>query len=168
MKALTIWQPWASLILVGAKPYEFRGWPPPAWLVGKRIAIHAGSRPARPKEVRALVLGLKGGFGLDRPALIAEPAIALLERVERGLVEAKRPTLARQAFQLPLGAVIGTAVVGQPMRGDACARELGMAVAGNDSDRDGTFNWGWPMLDIEPMLPPVEVSGAQGLWEFRA
>ena len=24
MKALTIWQPWASLIMVGAKPYEFR------------------------------------------------------------------------------------------------------------------------------------------------
>jgi hypothetical protein len=24
MKALTIWQPWASLIMIGAKPYEFR------------------------------------------------------------------------------------------------------------------------------------------------
>ena len=25
MLALTIWQPWASLIMIGAKPYEFRG-----------------------------------------------------------------------------------------------------------------------------------------------
>jgi len=24
MKALTIWQPWASLIMIGAKPFEFR------------------------------------------------------------------------------------------------------------------------------------------------
>jgi hypothetical protein len=24
MKALTIWQPWASLIMIGAKPVEFR------------------------------------------------------------------------------------------------------------------------------------------------
>ena len=24
MKGLTIWQPWASLIMIGAKPYEFR------------------------------------------------------------------------------------------------------------------------------------------------
>jgi hypothetical protein len=30
MKALTIWQPWATLIMIGAKPHEFRGqwiWP---------------------------------------------------------------------------------------------------------------------------------------------
>lgn len=167
MKALTIWQPWASLILVGAKPFEFRGWQPPRWLVGQRLAIHAGARPVRPKEVRALILGLKGGFGLERPALIAEPAIALLERVERGLVEAKKPTLAREAFRLPLGAVIATATVGAPKRGDWCARELGLEVAGNDSDRGGTFNWGWPMMDVLPLLPPVEVSGAQGLWEFQ-
>lgn len=39
MKALTIWQPWASLIMIGAKPYEFRSWQPPAWLIGKRRAI---------------------------------------------------------------------------------------------------------------------------------
>lgn len=27
MKALTIYQPWASLVMIGAKPHEFRGWP---------------------------------------------------------------------------------------------------------------------------------------------
>jgi hypothetical protein len=26
MKALTIYQPWASLVMIGAKPYEFRRW----------------------------------------------------------------------------------------------------------------------------------------------
>jgi hypothetical protein len=168
MKALTIWQPWASLILVGAKPYEFRGWPPPKWLIGRRLAIHAGMRPVKPKEVRALLLALKGGFGLERPSLIAEPAIALLERVERGLVEAKKPTLAREAFRLPLGAVIATATVGEPKRGDECARDRGIAVGGNDSDRGATFNWGWPMLDVEPLLPPVETAGAQGLWDWAS
>ena len=44
MKALTIWQPWASLIMAGAKPWEWRGWAPPRSLVGQRIAIHAGAR----------------------------------------------------------------------------------------------------------------------------
>lgn len=167
MKALTIWQPWASLILVGAKPWEFRSWQPPRWLIGKRMAIHAGARPVKPKEVRALILGLKGGFGLERPALLEEPALALLERVERGLVEAKKPTLATQAYRLPMSAVIGTAIVGEPMRGDKCAQAIGLGRAGNDSDRDGTFNWGWPMLEIKPLLPPVECTGAQGLWDFR-
>ena len=44
MKALTIWQPWASLIIAGAKPFEFRGWRPPASLIGQRIVIHAAAR----------------------------------------------------------------------------------------------------------------------------
>ena len=47
MKALTIWQPWASLIAMGAKPYEFRGWKPPKSLIGQRLAIHAGARPVK-------------------------------------------------------------------------------------------------------------------------
>jgi hypothetical protein len=37
MKALTIWQPWASLIMAGCKPYEFRRWAAPQRLVGQRL-----------------------------------------------------------------------------------------------------------------------------------
>ena len=44
MKALTLWQPWASLVIAGAKPYEFRSWSPPRWLIGQRIVIHAAAR----------------------------------------------------------------------------------------------------------------------------
>jgi hypothetical protein len=48
MKARTIWQPWASLIMIGAKPYEFRGRSYLAYidhpLPGERIGIHAGAR----------------------------------------------------------------------------------------------------------------------------
>jgi hypothetical protein len=49
--AITIWQPWATLIAIGAKPFEFRSWPVPARLIGQRIAVHAGARPVRCKEV---------------------------------------------------------------------------------------------------------------------
>ena len=41
MKALPLWQPWASLVAVGAKRVETRHWPAPPHLVGQRIAIHA-------------------------------------------------------------------------------------------------------------------------------
>lgn len=44
MKALSLWQPWASLIAVGAKRVETRAWPAPDWLIGQRIAIHAAKR----------------------------------------------------------------------------------------------------------------------------
>lgn len=43
MRALTVRQPWASLIASGAKRIENRTWRPPAALMGQRIAIHAGA-----------------------------------------------------------------------------------------------------------------------------
>lgn len=42
MKALTLIQPWASLIADGRKTIETRSWAPPKRLIGQRIAIHAG------------------------------------------------------------------------------------------------------------------------------
>mgnify|MGYP001448991868 CR=1 FL=1 len=45
MKAITLWQPWASLVAVGAKRYETRSWPAPKTLrVGDLLAIHAAGR----------------------------------------------------------------------------------------------------------------------------
>ena len=45
--AITLHQPWASLIALGVKTVETRSWPAPARLVGQRIAVHAGKRVAR-------------------------------------------------------------------------------------------------------------------------
>lgn len=44
MKALPLWQPWASLVAVGAKRVETRHWPAPARLIGQRVAIYATKR----------------------------------------------------------------------------------------------------------------------------
>lgn len=44
MKAISLWQPWASLIAVGAKTIETRSWCPPTAVVGQRVAIHAAKR----------------------------------------------------------------------------------------------------------------------------
>lgn len=41
MKAISLWQPWASLIVHGHKKIETRHWHPPRAVIGKRIAIHA-------------------------------------------------------------------------------------------------------------------------------
>lgn len=40
--ALTIHQPFAELIAMGAKKIETRGWHAPPAVIGRRIAIHAG------------------------------------------------------------------------------------------------------------------------------
>ena len=41
MKALSMWQPWASLVIDGRKKIETRSWRAPAWLIGVDLAIHA-------------------------------------------------------------------------------------------------------------------------------
>ena len=63
MKAISLWQPWASLVAVGAKRYETRHWPAPDGLVGQRVAIHAAKRTSElhrreePRFMRALPSG---------------------------------------------------------------------------------------------------------------
>ena len=44
MKAISLWQPWASLIACGVKMHETRHWRAPGWLIGQRIAIHAAKK----------------------------------------------------------------------------------------------------------------------------
>lgn len=155
MKALTIWQPWASLILAGAKPYEFRGWRPPRSIIGQRIAIHAGARRMKRDEIHGLLNQLVNPARFGTPCLHVEIARPLLERIHDN------------ERAVPLSHVLCTAIVGEPKSGDVCAREFGHD-AGNDSDRDGTFNWGWPLLEIEALAPPIEARGAQGLWDWRS
>jgi hypothetical protein len=150
--AITVWQPWASLIVIGAKPYEFRGRKPPAKHVGNRIAVHAGARPVKPDEIVQLIQKL----GARDVCLKQEIAFPFLERVLDGEIT------------LPTSHVLATAILGEGKRGDECARELGIAIGGNDSDREGTFNYGWPLTDIQPLVPPVPARGSQGWWSFTA
>jgi hypothetical protein len=42
--AISLWQPYATLIDVGAKRFETRHWPAPDRFIGKWVAIHAAAR----------------------------------------------------------------------------------------------------------------------------
>lgn len=168
MKCLTIWQPWASLIAIGAKPYEFRGWAPPRWLVGRDLGIHAGARPVRLTEVVELIERLEHPEIYETPCLHRDPALELLRQVRDGLKAKRTGGLLPdepEPFRLPLSCLLGTATVGVAKPGPACAREFDSAY-GNDSDRGETFNWGWPLTGFKPFLPPIEAKGAQGLWDW--
>ena len=154
MKALTIWQPWASLIIAGAKPYEFRSWSPPRWMIGQRIVIHAAARKIDTMEAAQMYHLLKhmgGSQGAKELCLKAELALPVLEAVRDG--------------SLPIGAGLGSATVGEARLGTHIAEDFGVPRA-NDRDRDEHANWGWPMLDIEPWADPIPCKGAQGLWNW--
>lgn len=153
MKALTIWQPWASLIAIEAKPYEFRGWPAPRSIRGQRIAIHAGARHVSKVEVRALLMKLNG----REPwlvSLIRDKALPLLE------------LLSHSPGAAPLASIVATAVVADCVRADKVAVEFGYA-AQNDSDRQEHFNWAWKLTDVQPLRPIVPAKGMQGLWDWK-
>lgn len=60
MKAITLWQPWASLIVFGPKRVENRTWRPKYLELPCRIAIHAGAKDER--HVSAPVLDVIAGL----------------------------------------------------------------------------------------------------------
>lgn len=47
MKAISIKQPWASLIVQGLKNIENRAWKCPEKYIGKRVLIHASEKPVK-------------------------------------------------------------------------------------------------------------------------
>lgn len=154
MKALTIYQPWASLIMLGAKPFEFRRWDyreRERSLEGRRIVIHAGARPIKPAEIADLIERLSEyqGVGTGMRASIALP---LLERIA-------------QAYKcqgvVNLAAGLGTAVIEKPRK---CTDLFRGKVA--DSDRIDEHMWAWPLTDIRPFAEPIPMRGAQGFWTW--
>lgn len=161
MKALTIWQPWASLIIAGAKPYEFRGWRAPRSIIGQRIVIHAATRKIDKAEACDLHYIL---LHRTKNAEFAQMA------AETCLIPDKAMPILGNSWMpfrppLPMAAGIGTAVIGEPRLGTEIAEEFGVPRA-NDSNRDEHANWGWPMLDIEPWPEPIPMRGAQGFWNW--
>lgn len=150
MKANVVFQPWASLIIMGAKPDEFRE---RSFLeyrhapkVGERIVIHAAARPIRPREVEDLLARLRAGDSSVDP----KAGIPLCERL-----------LAAHKCQgiLPMGCGIGSAVLGQP-------HEVKSTFKLPDSDRLLHHVWAWPMLKIHPWIPPIEARGMQGFYNW--
>jgi hypothetical protein len=159
MKAITVWQPWASLIIIGAKPYEFRdrsylaciNHPQP----GERIAVHASARPIRPVEVKDPLFRIGGRE--DTTGLIVERAKQLLDRIRA----------AHRCRALPLGAVLGTAIIGTPCSAETIFGGSRGDAAPQDSDR-GLFNWAWPLTSVEKFDVPVPARGQQGFWKWTA
>lgn len=149
--AITIWQPWASLIAHGAKRFEFRKGLPPEGLIGSRVAIHAGKRAVSYHEVRALRERISGPHW-HGTGLIPKLAAPVLDVALANL------------GALPRSSILCTAILGKPIRDAELEAALGVPGI-NDSDRDEHSNWGWPLTEIERLEPFQPASGKQGWWK---
>ena len=145
MKALTVWQPWASLIVLGLKPYEFRPWAYKPNMVGTRVAIHAGARRVPAREFSTLKLLILRGAG---------PRMGLTGDVDDFFM-----ALQDQCANLTHGAVIGFATLGEPVPSSATGFRP-------DSNRPEKSGFGWPMLDPKPLDIPEDARGQQGFWNW--
>jgi hypothetical protein len=156
VKALTVWEPWASLI-VGSpsappqKPVENRDWRPPASLIGERVAIHAGKTFDANAFYSIFVEGLFGPVRSPYPADTAFPrgaivGVATLDRV----IALQYQRDERMFF------------------GGRFAHLSPETIASWGLDADG-LRWfvgrfGWVFRDRRHIATPVECKGAQGLW----
>lgn len=146
MKALTLWQPWASLVAMGVKKYEFRRWPAPRSLIGERIVIHAAKREVHPAEILELLNDerrLGGSLGTFDSAEL-EMARRFLEHET-----------------LPLACGLAEATLGTPRRAiDLFASQM-------DPDEIDPDMWAWPMESVEEFRKPIPARGAQGFWNWK-
>ena len=145
MKAITLHQPWASLIAAGTKTVETRSWAPPPWVEGQRIAIHAGKQVA-------------GDDGLNEGTRLA--VIRLFGKSWRD--------------RIPRGAVVATALLEKAVQVQSVNPE-GVRLFGNPRlpqllpDPYGDFSpgrWLWFLRDVERVEPPVAVLGKQKIWNW--
>ena len=90
MPAVSLWQPWASLVAIGAKPFETRSFPIPRRLLGKRVAIHAAARPCFVDFDQDTIDAITDAFGqcgwnysLPRGVIVATAILAESIPVER-------------------------------------------------------------------------------------
>lgn len=158
MKALSLRQPYGSLVAAGIKPHETRHYPPPARYLGQRIAIHQAQR--RLPLIDALELGARHHGDPVAHGVITQ----MLNRT------------------LPAGAVVCTAVLSGAYRcGETIERrgkvlvEVVERLAGSpctDSyvpvNRFGAYaagRWFWSLADVHRLAVPVPCLGRQGWFQ---
>lgn len=150
MRAITLTQPWATLVARGYKKVETRSW---STQHRGPIAIHA----AKTFPSSAQNLMWREPFLSD-----LREAGAITWDLFYGPAGAARATL-------PLGAVIATAKLGDVWkveRLDQAAR-WGLSAAETEYGDYSPGRYAWFLYDIEPLPEPCPAKGALGLWEWR-
>lgn len=153
MKAISLWQPWATLVAVGAKRIETRGWP---------------TRYRGPLAIQAA----KRWNGELRDLCFQEPFRTTLLRA-LGAISAKASVGAKLFDELPRGAVVARAnlidcVPIRPGRRVRAAR--GTVVPPYDGSAEHAFGdysdgrYAWILADVVALPAPVPVRGRQQLW----
>lgn len=168
MKALTIYQPWASLIIGGFKAFEFRPWMPPAMLIGEDVVIHAGKKELEPSTVAALRRLVaspnwwKTGIRSVRGPGHVPGQSAALNWLDLVLLELNEKP---HGLRLPTGVGLGTVRFGDPTKSNVIiAGRVGAQISCGTEPVNA--NYAWPVTRVTRWPDPVPMKGAQRFWEW--
>ena len=184
MKAITIWQPWASLLACGAKQYETRSW---ATKYRGPVAIHAVAKEPRESAIREK---------LDQ---FPKKRTAMLDALELE----PQPDRHQNCMTLPRGCIIATAelvgcyeIAGEPeasiFRNDysflfykdksspyssgplniVSVQENLLIKFGVSKNEELFGDWtpgryAWEFINMKMLPKPLPVKGQQGLWSWE-
>ena len=152
MKALTLWQPWASLVACGAKRVETRSW---TTKYRGPIAIHAAAGGPPFKDL--------GASRWRREFSVAAHVVAGIElRPGR-----RSPKLewSRFGYVLPAGAVLATAELYQ-------VQEIDPTWINELSDEERIFGnyetgrFAWFLQNVRPFRRPIPAKGNRLIWNW--
>src|SRR5262245_57317499 len=171
MRCLTLTQPYATLIAIGAKTIETR-----SWYTGYRgpLAIHA-----------AAGLGPVGGLDGLADLLCEEPFKSVLGALIRGGDRAAEVSDARPDWitteRLPRGAIVAVCdlVNCWPTSGDGYEATVDDGVISFNhwhkvSDQERAFGdytlgrFAWLLANIRALPTPIPAKGALGLWNWES
>lgn len=169
MKAITLWQPWASLLACGAKKYETRSWPTN---YRGTIAIHAAK-----KDIHSIMISLPH-----------DTQTAIYNSLYEGL-EIKSGALNK----MPVGCIVATAelvncwhIVCNPGTNIDIAKRIPIGAESmtnnkHDSDFADYFvptdlemlfgdwtpgRYAWEFANMTMLPEPIPAKGSQGFWNW--
>lgn len=187
MKAITVRQPWASLIAAGVKTIETRSW---STKYRGPLAVHAGARWDVGWGTHAL------WHDPDHPSTARDRSDILVDKLRCDPMEDCNGSGywtvdAYGRRHIPLGAVVATCTLAdvvpivasddfsalapyvRPMENRSALRRTN-APSWPDDVTDqlpfGDFTPGryaWLLTDVTPLADPVPAKGRQGLWEWE-
>jgi hypothetical protein len=151
MKAWTVRQPYASLIVMGAMPYWFDLEPVPPRLIEERVVVWADPEPCDPGDVINIYENIhfegSAGTGID-----VDKASHLITRIRVDQEAGSRIS------RVPLGAGIGAVVLG---------RAVPMTEVFPDDPRINTKLWAWPLKAFEQFARPQRAAAPpSAFWDW--
>lgn len=165
MKALTIWQPWASLIACGVKQYETRSWPTK---YRGPIAIHTATK------------NISASVSVDRVGKIVVEMMNIhrcppWEKMPRGQIIATAELV--NVWHIVYNVKMDVEEAREyPIIGERMAEDKHETVSYDyfvPSKKEAALGdwtpgrYAWKLANVKILQSPIPVKGKQGLWNFE-